>query len=460
MSAGTIVAAATPPGRGGIAIVRLSGPAVRCIASAMLGQLPAARHATQARFRAADEQLLDAGLALFFPAPHSYTGEDVLELHGHGGPLLTESLITRALELGARRALPGEFTQRAYLNQKLDLAQAEAVADLIAAGSAAAARAALRSLQGEFSARVNALDEALATLRVQVEASIDFPSEEIDCLGEAALGRRLAEVAAQCLSLQAAARQGRLLSEGLTVVIAGAPNAGKSTLLNRLSGHEAAIVTDIPGTTRDVLRERIQIEGVPLLLLDTAGLRAGGDAIEAEGMRRARAALRDADHVLFLIDAQADPQARSFEAERATLPAAVPVTLLYNKIDLLESAGAGDGIGASIGTATAALPGHAVLAISARNGVGLDALRTHLLDAAGYSPSEGGTLSARSRHLEALRRTAAHLNAAESQRLDARAGELVAEELRAAQQALGEITGQSTADELLGRIFGSFCIGK
>ncbi len=456
MSAGTIVAVATPPGRGGIAIVRLSGPAVRSIACAILGQLPPARHATNARFRGADEQLLDAGLALFFPAPHSYTGEDVLELHGHGGPVLTESLITRALELGARRALPGEFTQRAYLNQKLDLAQAEAVADLIAAGSEAAARAALRSLQGEFSARVTALDEALATLRAHVEACIDFPSEEIDFLGAAALGRRLAEVSAQCLSLQAAARQGRLLSEGLTVVIAGAPNAGKSTLLNRLSGHEAAIVTDIPGTTRDVLRERIQIEGVPLLLLDTAGLRASGDAIEAEGMRRARAAMGDADHVLFLIDAQIDPQARSFEAERARLPAGVPVTLLYNKIDLLGDARAGDGPG----TGAAVVPGVAALAISARSGAGLDALRTHLLAAAGYSPSEGGTLSARSRHLEALQQTAAHLQAAESQRLDAKAGELVAEELRAAQRALGEITGQSSADELLGRIFGSFCIGK
>ncbi len=389
----------------------------------------------------------------FFPAPHSYTGEDVLELHGHGGPVLAESLVTRALELGARRALPGEFTQRAYLNHKLDLAQAEAVADLIAAGSEAAARAALRSLQGEFSARVNALDEALATLRAHVEACIDFPSEEIDFLSAAALGRRLAEVSAQCQNLQAVARQGRLLSEGLTVVIAGAPNAGKSTLLNRLSGHEAAIVTDIPGTTRDVLRERIQIEGVPLLLLDTAGLRESADAIEAEGMRRARAAMSDADHVLFLIDAQLDPQAHSFAAERPRLPAGVPVTLLYNKMDL-PGARAGDGTG------TASVPGCAALAISARSGAGLDALRRHLLDAAGYNPGEGGTLSARSRHLEALRQTAAHLNAAESQRLEAGAGELVAEELRAAQRALGEITGQSTADELLGRIFGSFCIGK
>jgi tRNA modification GTPase len=456
MSAGTIVAVATPPGRGGIAIVRLSGSAVRSIARAMLGQLPAARHATQARFRAADEQLLDEGLALFFPAPHSYTGEDVLELQGHGGPLLAESLVRRALELGARRALPGEFTQRAYLNQKLDLAQAEAVADLIGAGSEAAARAALRSLQGEFSARVHALDESLATLRAHVEASIDFPSEEIDFLGAEALGRQLGLVAAQCTALQAAAHQGRVLTEGLTVVIAGAPNAGKSTLLNQLAGHEAAIVTDIPGTTRDVLRERIQIDGVPLLLLDTAGLRASGDAIETEGMRRARAAMSDADQVLFLIDAQADPQALGYQAERARLPAGVPVTLLYNKIDLL----AGARSGADTDAGAAAVPGLAVLAISARSGAGLDALRRHLLDAAGYKPGEGGTLSARSRHLEALQRTAAHLQAAESQRLDARAGELVAEELRAAQQALGEITGQSSADELLGRIFGSFCIGK
>jgi tRNA modification GTPase len=450
-AAETIVAAATPPGRGGIAIVRISGPAVRALASGMLGLVPEPRHATQAVFRAADGAALDEGLALFFPGPASYTGEDVLELQGHGGPVLVEALIARALELGARRALPGEFTQRAYLNGKIDLAQAEAVADLIDAGSVAAARAALRSLQGEFSARVQALDTALAGLRAHIEATIDFPTEEIDFLADAALGRQLAEVAAQCAALQAAAQQGRVLTEGLTVVIAGAPNAGKSTLLNRLAGHDAAIVSDIPGTTRDLLRERIQIEGVPLQLLDTAGLRASGDAIESEGMRRARAAMANADRVLFLIDAQSDPQARSFEPERAQLPAEVPVTVVYNKIDLLEHElrGAPPPPGASV-----------TLAISARSGTGLDALRRHLLDAAGYAPGEGGTLSARSRHLDALRSVAAHLAAAQRQRCEARAGELVAEELRAAQRALGDITGQQSPDELLGLIFSTFCIGK
>jgi hypothetical protein len=271
--ADTIVATASPPGRGGVGIVRISGPDAARIATAFLGQLPPPRHAQRARFLGADGAALDEGLALYFPAPHSYTGEAVLELHGHGGPLLLERLIARALELGARRAQPGEFTQRAYLNDKLDLAQAEAVADLIDASSEAAARAALRSLQGEFSARVRALDEALAQLRAHVEATIDFPTDEIDFLADAQLLARLAAVRAQCASLQAVAQQGRLLTEGLTVVIAGAPNAGKSTLLNRLAGQDAAIVSEQPGTTRDVLREHIQIEGVPVLLLDTAGLR-------------------------------------------------------------------------------------------------------------------------------------------------------------------------------------------
>ncbi len=455
-TAETIVAAATPPGRGGVAIVRISGPATREIARAMLSALPEPRYATNSVFRAADGSALDEGLALYFAAPASYTGEDVLELQCHGGPVLVEALIARALELGARRAQPGEFTQRAYLNGRIDLAQAEAVADLIDAGSIAAARAALRSLQGEFSVRVQALDEALAALRAHIEATIDFPTDEIDFLGDTALGKRLGEVAAQCAALQAAAQQGRVLTEGLTVVIAGAPNAGKSTLLNQLAGHDAAIVSEQPGTTRDLLRERIQIEGVPLLLLDTAGLRASGDAIESEGMRRARVAMAHADRVLFLIDAQADPKAQGFEAERAQLPADVPVTLVYNKMDLLAqlpdkalSEGAAQCSGIS-----------ATLAICARSGAGLDALRRHLLDAAGYTPGEGGTLSARSRHLTALREVAQHLAAAQQQRAAARAGELVAEELRAAQRALGEITGEHSADELLGLVFSTFCIGK
>jgi tRNA modification GTPase len=316
LDADTIVAAATPPGRGGVGIVRVSGPLAEPIARALMGRVPVARYATNARFRAADGGAIDEGLALYFPAPHSYTGEDVLELHGHGGPVLVEALIARAVELGARRALPGEFTQRAYLNDRIDLAQAEAVADLIDAGSEAAARAALRSLQGEFSARVRALDESLAQLRAHVEATIDFPTDEIDHLADGALAARLADVRAQCAALQATARQGRMLTEGLTVVIAGAPNAGKSTLLNRLAGFDAAIVTAVPGTTRDVLRERVLIEGVPVLLLDTAGLRDSEDVIETEGMRRARAAMAQADRVLFLVDAATDPQAAAFASEQ------------------------------------------------------------------------------------------------------------------------------------------------
>jgi tRNA modification GTPase len=443
----TITAAATPPGRGGVGIVRVSGPLATAVARALLGAVPAPRHATHARFLDADGCPIDTGLALYFPAPHSYTGEDVLELQGHGGPVIIEALIARVLQLGARRAEPGEFTQRAYLNEKLDLAQAEAVADLIDAGSQAAARAALRSLQGEFSARVQALDMALASLRAQVEAGIDFAGEDLDLLADAALAQQLAALREQCAALQATARQGRLLTEGLTVVIAGAPNAGKSTLLNRLAGHEAAIVSEIPGTTRDVLRERIQLEGVPVLLLDTAGLRASGDALETEGMRRARAAMASADRVLFLVDAQADPQARSYAAERAQLPVGVPVTLVFNKIDL------------SAPLPGAPLPG-GQLAISARSGAGLDALRRHLLDAAGYTSADAGLLSARSRHVDCLAAVAAHLAAASGQHSEAGAPELVAEELRAAQQALGGITGGHSPDELLGRIFASFCIGK
>jgi tRNA modification GTPase len=446
----TIVATASPPGRGGIGVVRVSGPDAARIAAAILGRLPAPRHAEHARFLGADGAALDEGLALYFPAPHSYTGEAVLELHGHASPLLSEALVARVLQLGARRALPGEFTQRAYLNDKLDLAQAEAVADLIDAGSEAAARAALRSLQGEFSLRVRALDEALAHLRAHVEATIDFPTDEIDYLADRTLLRQLAALREQCAALQATAQQGRLLTEGLTVVIAGAPNVGKSTLLNRLSGQEAAIVSEIPGTTRDLLRERILIDGVPVLLLDTAGLRASADSIEAEGVRRARAAMAQADRVLFVVDAAADPQASSFAAERGRLPAQVPVTLVYNKTDLLPSGG----------ECAPAPTGLASLRLSALSGSGLEALRTHLLESAGYRPEESGTLSARRRHLEALAATAVHLDAADSQCREARAAELVAEELRQAQRALGEITGVGTADELLGRIFASFCIGK
>ena len=448
----TIVAPATAPGRGGIGVVRLSGPGVPVIASALLGgRLPEPRRATLATFRDGAGEAIDSGLALYFPAPHSYTGEAVLELHGHGGPAVLASLVARAIELGARRAEPGEFTRRAYLNDKLDLAQAEAVADLIDAGSQAAARAALRSLQGAFSAEVHGLVEGLIELRVWVEAAIDFPEEDIDFLADPALNARVEALRARFDAVTQAARQGRVLRDGLTVVIAGRPNAGKSSLLNALAGHEAAIVTDLPGTTRDVVREQLDLDGLPLQVLDTAGLRVAGegpaDVVEAEGIRRTRAEIARADRVLFVVDAATDPAATAYTDERATLPEGVPVTLVFNKVDLPTAL-------------EVVVPGvDAQLRLSARTGEGLAALRAHLQAAIGYSPTDTGAVSARARHLEALTRARATLEAA-CTLLAQRRGELVAEELRLAQRALGEITGEFTSDDLLGRIFGSFCIGK
>src|ERR1700752_647676 len=310
----TIVAAATPPGRGGVGIVRMSGPKVPELAAVMLGELPKARLATFARFLDAQREPIDAGLALFFPAPHSYTGEHVLELHGHGGPLVLEALVARAVELGARRALAGEFTQRAFLNDKLDLAQAEAIADLIDAGSREAARAAMRRLQGEFSAMVRGLTEAVIELRTYVEAAIDFPEEEIDFLDDAELSRRFVAMREHFAAVLESARVGALLHEGMTVVIAGRPNAGKSSLLNRLAGYDAAIVTEIPGTTRDIVRERIDIDGMPLHVLDTAGLRHAGDIVEEEGIRRARQEMTRADRILYVVDGEL--QSEPAEVER------------------------------------------------------------------------------------------------------------------------------------------------
>ncbi len=457
----TIVAAATPPGRGGVGIVRLSGPKVPEIAAVMLGEVPSPRRATFGRFLDGAQQPIDAGLALFFPAPASYTGEHVLELHGHGGPLVMEALVARALELGARRAQPGEFTQRAFLNDKLDLAQAEAVADLIDAGSRAALRAALRSLQGEFSAMVRGLTEAVIDVRTYVEAAIDFPEEEIDFLADRELGQRFRALREHFAGVLASAQQGRLLRDGMTVVIAGPPNAGKSSLMNRLAGFEAAIVAPVPGTTRDVLRERIEIEGLPLHLLDTAGLRIGGDAVEAEGMRRARGEIARADRVLFVIDAAADPAAEAFRAERARLPAEVPVTLVLNKCDLLEAGNEAEVRKIAAGDFShEPEPGPPRLCVSALTGAGLVELRAHLLGCMGLQSVDSGAVSARQRHLESLARARAHTEEAQRQLTERRAGELVAEELRAAQQALGEITGEFTSDDLLGRIFASFCIGK
>jgi tRNA modification GTPase len=444
----TIVAAATPPGRGGVGVVRLSGPAARPIAVAILGAVPPARRAVFTPFRDATGEVLDAGLALFFERPHSYTGEDVIELHCHGGPVVVDALIARVVELGARRAGPGEFTQRAFLNDKLDLAQAEAVADLIDAGSREAARAALRSLQGEFSSMVQALTAAVIELRVHVEAAIDFPEDDIDFLADPALAQRLAAVQQQFAAVTRSATQGRLLRDGMTVVLAGAPNAGKSSLLNRLAGYEAAIVTALPGTTRDVLRERIEIDGMPLHILDTAGLRAALDPVEAEGIRRAQAEMQRADRVLFVIDGAADPAAHAFRELAATLPAQVPVTLLYNKSDATDP------------RAVAAPAGLPRVAVSALTGAGLDALRAHLKSCMGYATQEGGSISARRRHLEALDKARACIEEAARVLIERRAGELVAQELRLAQRALDEIGGEFTSEDLLGRIFAGFCIGK
>jgi tRNA modification GTPase len=427
----------------------VSGPKVPEIAAVILGELPLPRRATFARFLDDHQETIDAGLALFFPAPHSYTGEHVLELQGHGGALVIESLVARVIETGGRRALPGEFTQRAFLNDKLDLAQAEAIADLIDAGSRAAVRAAMRSLQGEFSAMVRGLTDAVIELRTCVEAAIDFPEEEVDFLADEQLAERFQTVRDHFEGVEQSARQGRLLREGMTVVIAGRPNAGKSSLLNKLAGYEAAIVTAIPGTTRDVVRERIDIDGMPLHVLDTAGLRQGGDLVEEEGIRRAKAEMTRADRVLFVIDASEDPSGSAFHEESAHMPPDVPVTLIFNKCDLA--------VGIPVADTIAGPPR---VTVSAATGQGIDSLRAHLKLCMGYQTLDAGTVSARQRHLESLSRARRNVDEAQRQLQERRAGELVAEELRGAQQALNEITGEFTSDDLLGRIFSSFCIGK
>jgi tRNA modification GTPase len=443
----TIAAIATPPGRGGIGIVRLSGPEVLRIAAALLGKPPASRRATLGWFRDADGTAIDQGIALYFPGPHSFTGEDVLELHGHGGPVVMDLLLARVLGLGARAARPGEFSERAFLNDKLDLAQAEAIADLIDSETAAAARLANRTLQGEFSRRVQALVEQLTELRLYVEAAIDFPEEEIDFLADGKVSAYLHDIHAAVEQIQASARLGRVLRDGMTLVIAGRPNAGKSSLLNALAGFEAAIVTEVPGTTRDVLREHIQIDGMPLHLIDTAGLRDTADRVEQEGVRRARAELQRADRVLWVFDGAADPGHREYDP--AQLPAGVPVTFVRNKLDLTGEA-----------PALRQTPAGPEIALSAKAGAGIDLLRQHLKHCMGYEAGAEGEFIARRRHLDALERALTHIKSGAAALQAHAAGEILAEELRLAQQALGEITGAVSADELLGRIFASFCIGK
>jgi tRNA modification GTPase len=430
----TIAAVATPPGRGGIGIVRLSGPAAARIAKQIAGSLPAARHATHARFKSADGEPIDEGLALFFPAPHSYTGEDVLELHGHGGPIVMQMLLASCVDHGARLADPGEFTRRAFLAGKLDLAQAEAVADLIDASSREAARSALRSLSGEFSSAIEALRDQLVELRALTEAQLDFPEEELDVLHRQDAARRLAQLQAALQSILDRSRQGSLLRSGVHVVLAGRPNVGKSSLLNRLAGEERAIVTAIPGTTRDALREPIEIEGVPLVMVDTAGLRASSDEVERLGMARTKQELERADVVLAVHGADEPASTIEVTVEAARLD-------VYNKIDLAAG--------------FTAPPG--AIAVSAKTGQGLAELRQAILRAAGWSANGESVFLARERHLRALSAAKGHLAraAAEQPRW-----ELFAEELRLAHEELARITGAFSADDLLGEIFGRFCIGK
>jgi len=440
----TIAAVATPPGRGGIGIVRVSGPRARSIAESVLGELPAPRHAALAKFRDRDGESIDEGVALFFPAPHSYTGEDVLELQGHGGPVVMRELLRRCVELGARIADPGEFTRRAFLNERLDLAQAESVADLIDASSAEAARSAARSLAGDFSRRIAELVAALVDLRMHVEACIDFPEEEIDPADRHAQAAKLGALRASLDALLAEARQGSVLREGLTVVLVGRPNVGKSSLLNRLAGDDIAIVTPIAGTTRDYVRATVSLEGVPIHLVDTAGLRVSGDEIELIGIERTWRAVEAAGAALFISEGEGDPLGEE-RAHLQRLPAGLPIAHVVNKIDLSGAPAGREDRG-----------GRVTLRLSAKTGAGLDALRAWLLDVAGWRPHGEGLFMARARHLAALNAAGAHLATAET----LQAFELMAEELRLAQNELGRITGEITADDLLGEIFSRFCVGK
>jgi tRNA modification GTPase len=444
----TIFAIATPPGTGGVGVIRISGPLSRTIAEQVTGRLPRPRHAELTRFVDKDGQAIDSGLALFFPAPASFTGEDVLELQGHGGMVVQQLLAQRIMQLGARAARPGEFSERAFLNDKLDLVQAEAIADLVESGTAAAARAAQRSLEGVFSGRINQLQADLTSLRVFVEAAMDFPDEEIDFLANSDTVERLEQAIADTGTLLEDAHQGKLLRDGITIAIAGRPNAGKSSLLNALSGTESAIVTDIPGTTRDVLRETISIDGLPVHIADTAGLRDASDVIEAEGVRRAKDVLQKADLVLLVIDLL-EPDADRNDLE-ASLPPGVPRITVWNKLDAMD--------GSTIEQTS--FEGSMEVRISAKTGQGTDRLKAMIRQVAGLSGETGGSFSARARHLDALRRTREHLARGKVQLEEHNAPEFLAEELRLAQQSLGEITGEFLPDDLLGAIFASFCIGK
>jgi tRNA modification GTPase len=441
----TIAAIATPPGRGGVGVIRISGSAVPALMDTVLRKQLAPRYAHYGPFYDHDGSVLDSGLALYFSAPHSFTGEHVLELHAHGNPIILDMLLRRLVAAGVRLARPGEFSERAFLNDKIDLAQAEAIADLIESTTEQAARSAQRSLQGEFSNRIHRLVEALIELRQYVEASIDFVDEDIDFLSEGHIAEKLAQLLATLRHVRHSARQGCLLREGMTVVIAGRPNAGKSSLLNQLAGREAAIVTEIPGTTRDTLREHIQIDGMPLHVVDTAGLRDSDDVVEREGIRRAHNEIHKADRILLLID---DRTPEEGEVLIQGLPADIPLTRVYNKIDLTGKRPA----------FVEQRSGPAVY-LSAKTGEGTEHLLRHLKAAMGYESETNDVFIARRRHLDALSRAESLIENAQTQ-LRILAAELLAEDLREAQNALSEITGEFTNDDLLGRIFSSFCIGK
>ena len=441
----TIAAIATAPGSGGIGVVRVSGPASHAIAADVLGHCPPPRHAAYLPFKDADGNLIDRGIAIYYVSPHSYTGEDVLELQAHGGPALMQLLLQRCLALGARQAEPGEFTRRAFLNDKLDLAQAEAVADVISAATAEAARSAVRSLAGEFSQRIHSLRDRLIDLRMFVEACLDFPEEDIDFISQGGVAGKLALIVTELQSVFAGAKQGNLLREGIQVVLVGQPNVGKSSLMNQLAGEEVAIVTSVAGTTRDTIKSAIQINGVPLHIIDTAGLRETSDEVEQHGIARTWRALENAHAALLLVDA-AHGITETEKSILTRLRADLPKLWIHNKIDLTNEP-----------AACVERQGEKHIHLSARTGEGMELLRGELLNIAGWQPGGEGVFMARARHLEALQSVAENLS---------RSGdllgqpELLAEELRQAQEALNTITGEFTPDDLLGEIFSRFCIGK
>ncbi|MBN7769954.1 tRNA uridine-5-carboxymethylaminomethyl(34) synthesis GTPase MnmE [Marinobacter daepoensis] len=450
----TIAAIATAPGQAGVGIIRVSGPKAADIARAVLGFEPKPRYAHYGPFRDQQGELVDEGIGLFFPNPHSFTGEDVFELQGHGGTVILDILLREVCSLGARLARPGEFSERAFLNDKLDLAQAEAIADLIESSSEQAARCAVRSMQGVFSQRVDNLVDAITHLRIYVEAAIDFPEEEIDFLADGKVGSDLQALLQAVDKILSEAQQGTILRDGMKVVIAGRPNAGKSSLLNALAGREAAIVTAIEGTTRDVLREHIHIDGMPLHIIDTAGLRDSPDEVERIGIARAWEEIRQADRILLMVDATTTDKTEPHEIWPDfidQLPANAPVTVIRNKVDL-----SGEPVGISAEPHQTA----PVIRLAAKASEGLEVLRDHLKDCIGFASTTEGGFLARRRHLDALERARDSLLQGQRQLEGYGAGELLAEDLRAAQDALGEITGHLTPDELLGKIFSSFCIGK